>query len=65
LVVLLAGGFWAGAGVVWANVRGMVAAANAIASKVDFIFPFSLRAFRPLTTPFCARTVPYTIACVG
>jgi hypothetical protein len=42
-------------GAVAAKVRGIVAKASAIvANSVFFIFFFSLRAHRPLTTPSCA-----------
>ena len=49
-----------------ANVRGIVAKANAIvANSVFFIFFFSLRAHRPLTFPSCARLTLNSIAPAG
>ena len=49
-----------------ANVRGIVAKANAIvANSVFFIFFFSLRAHRPLTFPSCARPPLNSIAPAG
>ena len=66
LAVLAEGPAGEAALVAWAaNVRGMVAKANAIvANSVFFIF-FSLRAHRPLTFPSCARPPLNSIAPTG